>query len=1252
MKWRFWLLLMASTAALALAGPADATNRAVLYSTDFSSDPAADGWTGFADDQWEWGEATASGTCSTYGSDPDNDCSPSSDDLLIGYNIGGCYENDMEAVYLYSPVWDFTGKIDIELAFCRWLGVETVVFDYATIEITNDGGTTWHAVWTNPTSALYENTWNDVHYSLAEWANDQAAVQLRFQMGPTDSSVIYFGWNIDDLSITGGAPSRLEGLVTAEGAPIEGVRVQLQGTGYFNVTDSDGAYYIDAVEGMFDVQATKTGYNPALITDVELPPNRVATLNIALTYPEIDIDPAPHIYEMEYGQTDSDVMRITNLGTGPLAFRTLFVPDWTSAPAADRRAQWDILHDWDVGGALNDSRLTGALVLPDAVWVASAGNAPGTPNQFYLLDKLTGELLANYPQDTIDDWGILDLTTDGQWIYGCDRDFFWQVDPADGTVTRLMPCDLFCGEWPIGFTYKEDSDTFLCSTLFGDPLIEFDRAGNILRQITLGLDTVLGLAYDTISDGGPYLWLAAQEGTPATTFFQADISVPGNEFLTGVSFNLPLLPDLTDQSAGGLSIATDWDQGLYQFATIVQGVPSDHVVGIELGPYTPYMRFDPSFGTVPPAPETNYVDVAITVDSLALGRPGVFNGNIQVNSDDGDENPLLLPVTITVTGGGTLQGYVYDASKAPVADATITVSELGQSTISGEDGAYEFPFLPAGTYHVMCSAEGHNPYEEYPVDIANMQITLLDFTLTYPQMNIDNILIEHWQLPDTWERIESAFTIFNVGTGPMDWVSAVRYPATRGIHDVFIGVDLADNPAWWDPTGPYSDALATAGFNVAGTAAAGPLDPIPFPAPFTADQYGTAVVLTGENFRTAPANFQTADEIALEAYMESGGRLLMVGQDLLWGAHPTWGLASGWFTSHIGLSETNQDIFDEQQSAMLTGVAGTFAEGLDFQIFGHDAGGPFTNNELYIDDLAPAPGAEVVWQTDNGSESAGCVIAYNSGFTKAVFSTAEFGAADVDDFYAAIAAIMAYLNPSPRNWLISDPGDGNIDPGNDQPIALEFDTAGMPEGTYRAEVVLTSEPTGRDQQIVQVILHVGATPTATPVATDTPLPTETPTPTATPTQPPTGTPTTAPTDIPPTPTTTEIPATPTPECERLGVSLTIPATYVSPGDTFWVNADICSPDQARSQVPFFALLDIGINEFWFYPTWAHYPPDIAWEYLDLPIGLTSWSVLAEFTWPDTGSDTFSGIYIHGALLNAEMTAIDGEFDSVMFGYGP
>ncbi|MBN1880525.1 hypothetical protein JW823_10475, partial [bacterium] len=35
-----------------------------VYFTDFSTDPAADGWTGFVAGQWQWGSATASSGCS------------------------------------------------------------------------------------------------------------------------------------------------------------------------------------------------------------------------------------------------------------------------------------------------------------------------------------------------------------------------------------------------------------------------------------------------------------------------------------------------------------------------------------------------------------------------------------------------------------------------------------------------------------------------------------------------------------------------------------------------------------------------------------------------------------------------------------------------------------------------------------------------------------------------------------------------------------------------------------------------------------------------------------------------------------------------------------------------------------------------------------------------------------------------------------------------------------------------------------
>ncbi len=173
------------------------------------------------------------------------------------------------------------------------------------------------------------------------------------------------------------------------------------------------------------------------------------------------------------------------------------------------------------------------------------------------------------------------------------------------------------------------------------------------------------------------------------------------------------------------------------------------------------------------------------------------------------------------------------------------------------------------------------------------------------------------------------------------------------------------------------------------------------------------------------------------------------------------------------------------------------------------------------------------------------------------------------------------------------------------------------------------------------------TPTAEPTFTPTLVPTNTPLPTEEPTIPPTATPTEE-----PEPTATPLPSTPTPVCDTFGVDLTIPAGYVSPGDVFWVQADICSPDEPLSQVPFFALLDISIGEYWFYPTWVHYPSEIAWKSIDLPQGISTEMVIDEFTWPETGNDAFMGIYIHAALLNAEMTEILGVWDSVNFGYGP
>jgi hypothetical protein len=82
------------------------------------------------------------------------------------------------------------------------------------------------------------------------------------------------------------------------------------------------------------------------------------------------------------------------------------------------------------------------------------------------------------------------------------------------------------------------------------------------------------------------------------------------------------------------------------------------------------------------------------------------------------------------------------------------------------------------------------------------------------------------------------------------------------------------------------------------------------------------------------------------------------------------------------------------------------------------------------------------------------------------------------------------------------------------------------------------------------------------------------------------------------------------------------------------------------------MLDLHIDEYWFNPSWTHWPPGFDYQPLDLPSGLTTEVVLPEFTWPDAGPDRCGPITIWGALLNAELTESNGTVGHDSFSYGP
>jgi serine protease AprX len=167
--------------------------QVVLIDESFDTDP---GWA-ISGGQWAFGQPTGGG--GSYG-DPDP-TSGYTGDNVYGYNLNGDYTNNMPEYNLTTPPMDCSDGVQVTLSFYRWLGVESNTWDNAILQISNDGGITWNEIWANGSSSMSDGDWVPVEYDLSAWADGYTDVLLRWVMGDTDSSVIYCGWNIDDVTV-------------------------------------------------------------------------------------------------------------------------------------------------------------------------------------------------------------------------------------------------------------------------------------------------------------------------------------------------------------------------------------------------------------------------------------------------------------------------------------------------------------------------------------------------------------------------------------------------------------------------------------------------------------------------------------------------------------------------------------------------------------------------------------------------------------------------------------------------------------------------------------------------------------------------------------------------------------------------------------------------------------------------------------------------------------------------------------------
>lgn len=159
--------------------------KTLLFEDDFSSNT---GWT--LGSSWEINAAVA---------EPATDHTPTGDNGIMACPLGIDYANDMSETRATSSFIDCSGETGVILSFWSYSGCENSAFDEIKVNVI--AASIRHEIWSN-SSSFQESQWTYYEFDISAYAAGESDVQIEFTLGPTDGSVTYSGWAIDDLMLS------------------------------------------------------------------------------------------------------------------------------------------------------------------------------------------------------------------------------------------------------------------------------------------------------------------------------------------------------------------------------------------------------------------------------------------------------------------------------------------------------------------------------------------------------------------------------------------------------------------------------------------------------------------------------------------------------------------------------------------------------------------------------------------------------------------------------------------------------------------------------------------------------------------------------------------------------------------------------------------------------------------------------------------------------------------------------------------
>jgi hypothetical protein len=180
--------------------PTDKANRSTLPSLGITQKTSEKGiiWSDVFDNNQGW-TLGAHWQIAAAVSQPAYDHTQNGNNGILACPLGSNYLNNMTRTEAVSPVINCSGHNMVVLSFWSFSGCESNYYDHMGVEVFN--GSAWVEIWHNSDLSFQDSQWTYWEFDVTPYAANNSQFRVRFFLGPTDYSVVYSGWAIDDLRV-------------------------------------------------------------------------------------------------------------------------------------------------------------------------------------------------------------------------------------------------------------------------------------------------------------------------------------------------------------------------------------------------------------------------------------------------------------------------------------------------------------------------------------------------------------------------------------------------------------------------------------------------------------------------------------------------------------------------------------------------------------------------------------------------------------------------------------------------------------------------------------------------------------------------------------------------------------------------------------------------------------------------------------------------------------------------------------------